>query len=580
MDDQTFTFDQPQALTLVTVGINIIYPNMEFKGWATTPEGNVDYTNGQEININLSTTDNDTVTLYAVWPKDITKCTFTLSQDTYTYNGSACKPTVTVSKDNVTLVKDYDYTVAYSNNTDAGSATVTITGKDLYGGIKDLSFTINPVSVTVTWSEDPVDGYTYNGAEQTTPTASFIINNVNVPLDLTVKKDNGNGQYNDAEFREAGTYKISAEMKQNYITESSLEKIVTIEKAELEFVWSSVSYNGAPVQLGTDYTINGKYGSDTVYAKVDEYDKPITEYNPKTNSGTYNFVVTLDGDYKDNYTGVGKITITPIYVTINWSNAGWTLDGDNYTRVYDGTSTTITASYHLGSGDIPLTVKQNDVTITSIKDAGTYNLNVYGSIEDENVQLDSTPGNGSQTYIITKKEVIVVWEDYDVLSECIEKTFTGGMIKPQYSFNGIIEPDSFTISGTVPGRIAVGSYDISITPLAGNGTEANNYYFTGTHTTLVINPMELEVSWDDCVITYDGTSVLNPKCVFVNDLRTSYDKNKSELKVELYLGNNKLENAPFKAGTYTAVAVLTGTAAGNYVIKESTRTQVCQITEP
>lgn len=72
----------------------------------------------------------------------ISNCQITLSQDSYTYNGMAKRPDVTVTYQGKTLTKNVDYTVAYSNNTEAGTAKVTITGRGNYTGTADKEFTI------------------------------------------------------------------------------------------------------------------------------------------------------------------------------------------------------------------------------------------------------------------------------------------------------------------------------------------------------------------------------------------------------------------------------------------------------
>ena len=55
----------------------------------------------------------------------------TVSPSAYTYSGSYCEPTVTV-KDGETVIDPSEYTVVYSNNLNAGTATVTI--YDVIGG--------------------------------------------------------------------------------------------------------------------------------------------------------------------------------------------------------------------------------------------------------------------------------------------------------------------------------------------------------------------------------------------------------------------------------------------------------------
>lgn len=66
----------------------------------------------------------------------------TLNPTTYTYDGTAKEPEVLVVYDGQTLTKDTDYTVAYSDNKNAGSAEVTITGIGVYHETAHLQFTI------------------------------------------------------------------------------------------------------------------------------------------------------------------------------------------------------------------------------------------------------------------------------------------------------------------------------------------------------------------------------------------------------------------------------------------------------
>ena len=80
--------------------------------------------------------------------KSISDCTVTLSDTSFTYTGSAIKPTVTVKNGSTTLTSGTDYTVAYSNNTNVGTATVTITGKGDYTGTVTKTFTITAASST------------------------------------------------------------------------------------------------------------------------------------------------------------------------------------------------------------------------------------------------------------------------------------------------------------------------------------------------------------------------------------------------------------------------------------------------
>ena len=48
------------------------------------------------------------------------------------YDGTAKKPIPTVKFGTETLSEEFDYEVSYSNNVNAGTATVTVTGKGNY----------------------------------------------------------------------------------------------------------------------------------------------------------------------------------------------------------------------------------------------------------------------------------------------------------------------------------------------------------------------------------------------------------------------------------------------------------------
>ena len=70
-----------------------------------------------------------------------------LSQDSYEYDGTAKTPSVTVTDtDGNVLTEGTDYTVSYSDNTEVGTATVTITGIGDYTGTLTETFTITECS--------------------------------------------------------------------------------------------------------------------------------------------------------------------------------------------------------------------------------------------------------------------------------------------------------------------------------------------------------------------------------------------------------------------------------------------------
>lgn len=103
---------------------------------------------------------------------DINDARINLSRTSYTADGKAKKPTVTIEYEHNRLKKDTDYTVTYSNNIAAGQAKVTIKGKGGYKGTVVKYFKILPAkqkikavtpltkSFAVIWTKDSgVTGY-------------------------------------------------------------------------------------------------------------------------------------------------------------------------------------------------------------------------------------------------------------------------------------------------------------------------------------------------------------------------------------------------------------------------------------
>ena len=84
---------------------------------------------------------------------DISRASVTIPDQSYTYTGDRLEPEVTVILDGIQLIKDTDYEVTYSNNKKAGTATVTVTGKDSYVGEKKITFTIEKAIQTITTSD-------------------------------------------------------------------------------------------------------------------------------------------------------------------------------------------------------------------------------------------------------------------------------------------------------------------------------------------------------------------------------------------------------------------------------------------
>ena len=93
---------------------------------------------------------------------DISGASVKLSTTSYTYNGKAKKPAVTVTLNGKTLKKNVDYTVKYSSNTAIGKAKVTITGKGNYKGTVSKTFKILPAKQNISKLTAQKNGFALN----------------------------------------------------------------------------------------------------------------------------------------------------------------------------------------------------------------------------------------------------------------------------------------------------------------------------------------------------------------------------------------------------------------------------------
>lgn len=96
---------------------------------------------------------------FTVTPKQLADSMIAAIADQY-YTGAAIEPDITVT--DTAGIKKQDYIVSYSDNTNVGTATVTITGKNNYTGTASRTFTIKNIKAQV-----KTPSITPNGGEYT-----------------------------------------------------------------------------------------------------------------------------------------------------------------------------------------------------------------------------------------------------------------------------------------------------------------------------------------------------------------------------------------------------------------------------
>ena len=182
----TTNTEQPKDISGYTVGIggdtftytgSEIKPKVQVSSETETLKEGSDYTVSYKNNIEVGTatavvkgkgnyTGTLTITFKIVKKsqddgnKDkisVGKCDFIVMDDEETYNGTAHKPDVIVAWLENKLTEGTDYTLSYSNNVNAGTAKVTITGIGKYTGSVTTSFEIKPASPEIQAKNKTVD---------------------------------------------------------------------------------------------------------------------------------------------------------------------------------------------------------------------------------------------------------------------------------------------------------------------------------------------------------------------------------------------------------------------------------------
>ncbi len=324
---------------------------------------------------------------YYIIPR-ATKIKITLSQDEYVYSGKECKPSVTVvNAENDEEIPFYEYQVNYTNNKDAGTATVTVSdrpdSKNYNIEANSVDFTIIPKPITVE-AEDKTKGY---GDED--PTFTYKV----TEGELAENDELTGLSFVRAQGDEIGNYTIEIEQKvgsnPNYeiLFGSGTLTIIkgTIKNTAVNGV--EAVYDGKSHKL--DVTIPEK--ATVTYAL--EKGKYTLEDNPEfKDAGTYTVYYKIEID--DNYEtieGAKDVVISPKKITLTTTDKTKFCGEDDPTFGY-------TVDEMVGDD----TLEGVTITRESGEEAGEYLL--QASVDkDKNPNYDITIVNAGKLTIENKE---------------------------------------------------------------------------------------------------------------------------------------------------------------------------------
>lgn len=227
---------------------------------------------------------------------DISKGTIRLSQSSFEYTGAPLEPAVTVTVDGETL-DDWDYDVVYSNNTNAGTATVTVTADSYYyTGTLKKTFTISPKKVKSCFIEHAQ----YNGKVKEPPV--YVATQVQSSYDgsyyedyTKLKKGRDYTIKVSGGHKKVGKYTAAITFKGNFTGKlkktfkilpkaPTIKKTKTLSTSQIKVTWSKVKgASGYKV-----YRWNSKKGKFTLYrttksrsctiSRASKYDRDVSFY--------------------------------------------------------------------------------------------------------------------------------------------------------------------------------------------------------------------------------------------------------------------------------------------------------------
>lgn len=255
-----------------------------------------------------------------------------LSASSYTYDGKAKKPTITVKDSAGKTIGSSNYTVIYSGNTNVGTATVKITFKGNYSGTISKTFKINPKNTSISSVTAQYKGFTVKWSKQATQTTGYQI------------------QYSTAsDFNNAKTVTISSNgtvsktvtgltaKKKYYIR---IRTYKTVSGTKYYSSWSgskNVTTSSYPTTIAlsaTSYTYDGKAKKPSVTVKnngtkINSKYYTVSYSSGRKNVGTYTVTIKFKSPYSGTVkktfkinpkgTSISKLTATSKGFTINWN---------------------------------------------------------------------------------------------------------------------------------------------------------------------------------------------------------------------------------------------------------------------
>lgn len=449
---------------------------------------------------------------------DISSAVVTLPADSFVYTGNQITPDCMVTVNNQSLTPGTDYTVSYSDNTDIGTATVTVTGTGSYHGSVSKTFAITKASFTAAVS---LNDWTY-GQTASDPVVSGNTSGGVVSYWYAASET---GTYSTIKPTNAGTYYIKAQIEAtlNYDACTTTPVRFTIHKASEPsnypqvpktavlkhneslsaislpsgWSWSNPSQTitpGTTVPVSAEYFDQDNYQTATATVQITKEQPPAPILTPETTpSATIDYIaealcglVPL-GIYEINGTTctIGKGGTLPI-------DSAWLGNTLTIVKVGNGTTTKNSAPQMLSIPNRPAAPQNLNVIHEDF--AGNHNGQISGVSVDMEYQISSS----SWTACVGNSITNLAPDTYLIRTKATDHSFAG------LSTTVNIKPGkvpSYTLTLTAPVFSAVtvgyqqpealpimivnsGNHDATISSAVLSGENANNFVLLAGNNTV------------------------------------------------------------------------------------------------
>ena len=437
--------------------------------------------------------------MLTITPKGIAQMTVGSLPDV-TYNGESQRQKPVVKDGDKVLVEGVDYELTYSGNTtDAGTATVTVTGKGKYAGSADVTYLIAPAPLTVT---TPSASGVYNGKPLTAAgTISGFVNGESAPFETTGSQTEVGTSDNTyaIDWAAAGAtakqanYTVSESIGKLTVTESADEVVVTTTGGA--FTYDGTAH-GATVTVGAlpeGYTLEAAASSATATNVSDGEVAATADVLVIKNAQGEDVTSKLNVKFVD-----GAIKVEPAKLTVTTPSAS---------KPYDGNALTAEGKASGFVNGEAATLKTTGSQTTVGTSENGYELVWDDNAKAENYTIEENLG----TLEVTKSMAGIV-----VIPQGGTKVYDGTALESA-GVNVIGVPAGFTLSAKTKGSVTDAGYVAAevdsyvITNAAGQDvTDQFGNVATGK-ASLVVTKRPVTLVSGDASKVYDGTALTEHK---------------------------------------------------------------------